>query len=301
MVRSRYLLALAVILFGVTFAKATIFGTVRGIVHDAQHRPIQAATVALKADNSEFTLTQQSDAEGAFTFTAVPLGNYTLTVTIQGFDQQKQAVEVRSDTSPEIHFLMEVSGVSEKVVVSGAPVDVLSTSITPTTTLSRQDIQDTPGADRTNSMAAITDNVPGAYMIHDMLHIRGGHQFSWLIDGVPVPNTNIATNVGPQIDPKDLDYLEVQRAAATIPNTATALMAFSTLSRAPASSATTSAKSPAASATTTRPTIRLIAARTPSASPITAASTSIRQISAWKLRCRKSSTTVPMASVDSAR
>ena len=57
----------------------------------------------------------------------------------------------------------------------------------------------------------ITDNVPGAYMVHDMLHIRGGHQFSWLIDGVPVPNTNIATNVGPQIDPKDLDYVEVQR------------------------------------------------------------------------------------------
>ena len=60
-------------------------------------------------------------------------------------------------------------------------------------------------------MAIITDNVPGAYMVHDMLHIRGGHQFNWLIDGVPVPNTNIASNVGPQVDPKDIDYVEVQR------------------------------------------------------------------------------------------
>ena len=34
---------------------------------------------------------------------------------------------------------------------------------------------------------------------------------SWLVDGVPVPNTNIASNVGPQFDPKDVDYLEVQR------------------------------------------------------------------------------------------
>jgi outer membrane receptor for ferrienterochelin and colicin len=34
---------------------------------------------------------------------------------------------------------------------------------------------------------------------------------SWLIDGVPVPNTNIASNVGPQFDPKDIDVLEVQR------------------------------------------------------------------------------------------
>ena len=53
--------------------------------------------------------------------------------------------------------------------------------------------------------------MPGAYIVHDQLHIQGGHQVSWLIDGVPVPNTNIASNVGPQIDPKDLDSLEVQR------------------------------------------------------------------------------------------
>ena len=45
----------------------------------------------------------------------------------------------------------------------------------------------------------ITDYVPGAYVTHDMLHMRGGHQTEWLIDGVPVPNTNIAKNLGPQI------------------------------------------------------------------------------------------------------
>ena len=32
-----------------------------------------------------------------------------------------------------------------------------------------------------------------------------------MLDGVPVPNTNIASNIGPQFDPKDIDYLEVQR------------------------------------------------------------------------------------------
>ncbi len=57
----------------------------------------------------------------------------------------------------------------------------------------------------------ITDYVPGSYVTHDQLHIRGGHQVSWLVDGVPVPNTNIASNVGPQFDPKDIDYMEVQR------------------------------------------------------------------------------------------
>jgi outer membrane receptor protein involved in Fe transport len=84
-------------------------------------------------------------------------------------------------------------------------------SVTPTTLIDREDIAQTPGADRTNSLAMITDYVPAAYVTHDMLHMRGGHQVDWLIDGVPVPNTNIATNLGPQIDPKDIDYLEIQR------------------------------------------------------------------------------------------
>ena len=69
----------------------------------------------------------------------------------------------------------------------------------------------TPGADRTNSLAFITDFVPGSYTTHNQLHVRGGHQVTWLIDGVPVPNTNIADTVGAQFDPKDIDYLEVQR------------------------------------------------------------------------------------------
>ena len=72
-------------------------------------------------------------------------------------------------------------------------------------------IDETPGASRTMGMEMITDYVPGAYMTHDMLHMRGGHQTSWLIDGVAIPNTKIASNVGPQIDPKDIDSLETQR------------------------------------------------------------------------------------------
>jgi hypothetical protein len=84
-------------------------------------------------------------------------------------------------------------------------------SVTPTTLVDREDIAETPGADRTNSLAMITNYVPASYVTHDMLHMRGGHQVNWLIDGVPLPNTNIASNLGPQIDPKDIDYLEVLR------------------------------------------------------------------------------------------
>ena len=190
-------------------AFATIFGSVRGVVHDPQHRPIQAAHLTLKAQTSDWTQSQNSNDNGEFQFTSVPIGNYTVTVSMNGFRQVSRDVIVQSDTSPILHFQLAVAGANERVVVPGTPVEALTDSATPTTMLSRNDIQQTPGADRTNGMEMITDYVPASYVTHDMLHMMGGHQVNWLIDGVPIPNTNIATNLGPQIDPRDIDYLEV--------------------------------------------------------------------------------------------
>ena len=201
----------AVVLFLSAVAFATIFGSVRGVVHDPQHRPIQGAHVTLKAQNSDWTRSSDSSDNGEFDFTSVPLGNYTVTVSSKGFQQMQQGVIVQSDTSPVLHFGLVVAGTRENVEVSEVPIEATTQTVTPTVTLNRIDIQETPGADRTNGMQMITDYVPAAYVVHDMLHMRGGHQVEWLIDGVPIPNTNIANNLGPQIDPKDIDYLEVQR------------------------------------------------------------------------------------------
>jgi carboxypeptidase family protein/TonB-dependent receptor-like protein len=194
-----------------TAAYATIFGSVRGVVHDPQHRPIQGSHVTLKAQNSDWTRSQDSRDSGGFEFSSVPIGNYTVTVSSKGFQEMRQNVIVQSDTSPVLHFELSIAGTKETVIVAETPVEATTESVTPTTMLNRIDIQETPGADRTNGMEMITDYVPAAYVTHDMLHMRGGHQVEWLIDGVPVPNTNIANNIGPQIDPKDIDYLEAQR------------------------------------------------------------------------------------------
>jgi hypothetical protein len=200
-----------VIFFLSAVAFASIFGSVRGVIHDPQHRPIEGVHITLKARNSDWIRSSDSDNNGEFGFTSVPIGNYTVTVSSQGFQQTQQDAIVLSDTSPVLHFSLAVAGAKEHVEVSETPAEAITESITPTTMVSRIDIRETPGADRTNSMAMITDYVPAAYVTHDMLHIRGGHQVEWLIDGVPIPNTNIANNLGPQINPKDIDYLEVQR------------------------------------------------------------------------------------------
>src|SRR5271167_682411 len=192
-------------------ASASIFGALRGVVHDPQHRPVEGAMVMLRSKTSDWSTTANTDASGQFTFNAVALGEYTVTLVAPGFNQAAANVVVNSGSQPVLHFSLSVATTKETITVSGAPEAVPVDSATPTTLVSRLDVERTPGADRTNSLAMITDYVPGAYFTHDQLHIRGGHQTSWLIDGVPVPNTNIASNLGPQFDPKDIDYLEVNR------------------------------------------------------------------------------------------
>jgi outer membrane cobalamin receptor len=192
-------------------ASATIFGSVRGIIHDPQHRPLQGAMVMLKARSSEWSKTADTDANGNFEFNAVPLGDYLISVANPGFAQAVQSVVVNSGSQPVVHFQLKLARANETVNVSGVPEIAPTDSATPITLVNRLEIERTPGASRSNSLAMITDFVPGSYVTHDQLHIRGGHQTSWLVDGVPVPNSNIASNLGPQFDPKDIDYMEVDR------------------------------------------------------------------------------------------
>jgi outer membrane receptor protein involved in Fe transport len=192
-------------------AHATIFGSVRGIVHDPHHRPVSGAIVMLRSQTSDFEKTANTDNNGEFQFNGIALGDYSIVVVAQGFSQMEQQLVVQAGTEPVLHFELRIAAKGENVTVSGAPEAAPTDSPTPTTLVSRAEIAQTPGAARTNSLAMITDYVPGAYFTHDQLHIRGGHQTSWLIDGVPIPNTNIASNLGPQLDPKDIDYMEVDR------------------------------------------------------------------------------------------
>jgi len=205
----RRILLFAVFLLAATGAFATVFGGVRGIVHDPQHRPVPDIKVILKARASDYTQSSLTDSAGQFQFDAVPLGEYTVTISDSTFMAGQQSVTVLSGTSPVLHLELRLPSQSQTVTVSA---DAAQTeTVTPTSLVDRLQIQEAPGASRSNSLAMVADFVPGAYLSHDQLHIRGGHQVSWLIDGVPIPNTNIASNLGPQIDPKDIDVLEIQR------------------------------------------------------------------------------------------
>ncbi|MGB6310855.1 MAG: TonB-dependent receptor [Steroidobacteraceae bacterium] len=190
---------------------ASDVGSVRGVVHDTGHLPIAAARVTLKSASSEWSQATSTDPRGEFSFMTVPLGDYVLSVQRPEFTATSQLVTVASGSSPVAHVQLAKGPAMEAITVTATADTAILNTATPTTVVTREDIARTPGAEQSNSVAMITNFVPGAYVVHDQLHVRGGHQTTWAIDGVEIPNTNIASNLGPQIDPKDIDYLEVQR------------------------------------------------------------------------------------------
>src|ERR1700736_3040655 len=116
----------------VSIANATIFGSVRGVVHDSQHRPIPDVQITLKAKDSVFTLTAQSDVNGDFHFDAVPVGEYVITASKADFASSEKAMEVLSGTAPVLHFELQLASQAQSITVSAQAAPGQNESITPT-------------------------------------------------------------------------------------------------------------------------------------------------------------------------
>jgi hypothetical protein len=190
---------------------AAAFGSVSGTVRDARAQAVSGARVSLKSLASGVVLTLRTDARGRFDFPNVALGTYRLTVSRKGFVTSTEPVTVESGYFPSAQVLLQRRGELAEVTVSAVPELPPVASFTPITLISQQDIESTPGATNVNSLAMITDYVPGAYQAHDMLHMRGGHQTNWLVNGIEIPNTNIAENLGPELNPEDVQTLDTER------------------------------------------------------------------------------------------
>jgi len=183
----------------------------RGVVQDRWHRPLAGAQVALLDAAMAPVRSAQSDANGEVQWTGVPEGACTVRVSAPGFRSIERAVTVSAGKGPVFHFQLELAPLKTAIEVSGAASRLNTGASTVQTVVSPREIAQTAGAGQTNSLAMITDFTPGATMVHDMLHLRAGHQVNWFFDGIPVVNTNIAANVAPLINPKNVEELEIER------------------------------------------------------------------------------------------
>ncbi len=198
-------------LAALVFCVPAIAATLRGVVHDPQHRPVQGAQIVIRGVSLAQPLSLLSDANGEFQTDAVQPGAYTVFISAVGFEDLQQQVDVSEGKSPILHLQLQLAAVNQRIEVSSQASRLNTETSTVQTAVSPKEIEQTPGADQTNSLAMITDFTPGAYMVHDQPHIRGGHQVNWFFDGIPVINTNISVNIAPLIDPKNVAELQTER------------------------------------------------------------------------------------------
>lgn len=187
-------------------------GTLRGVVRDPTGALVPDAKVTLKEMHTDWMQTAQTDSSGAFVINAVPLGEYTLTVEKTGFTTATRSIQILVDSAPNVEVALALSGTTAQVSVTAqTPVEATApeAASAPTIVSGDQIEEGLPGAEQMSSLQFITDTAPGAFVLHDHLHVRGGHQIDYILNGVPIPNTNMSSNVGRILDPKDIEEVQI--------------------------------------------------------------------------------------------
>ena len=121
----RTLLACAFILAIATAAMAQTFrGGIQGTVLDQTGAALPGVTVTVTSIGTGLTRMVQTDVNGNYFFSELPIGLYNVEATLQGYGNQlRKAVEVGAAASARVYFEMKPGGLAESVeVVARAPL-----------------------------------------------------------------------------------------------------------------------------------------------------------------------------------
>src|ERR1700723_1760506 len=95
-------------------------GTILGTVSDPQGAVIPSASVTATNTDTHFTRTVPSEADGSYRLPALPVGNYEVTVTKDGFQTSKrEGLVLQVAQEAVVNFAMAVGATSQTVEVTG--------------------------------------------------------------------------------------------------------------------------------------------------------------------------------------
>ncbi len=110
-------------------ALAQSTGAVRGIVKDASGAVLPNATVVLTNPDTARKVQTTTTAVGAYSFTFVPAGKYRLTVDVAGFQSfERDNITVDVDGVAVIDATLKMGTTSQSIVVTGAPLQLQTTT-----------------------------------------------------------------------------------------------------------------------------------------------------------------------------
>jgi hypothetical protein len=151
--RLRNIFVYAIILFAIPFfmavtastALAQSSATLQGTVTDQKGAVVPNATVTVRNRATSFERTTQTDSIGNYQVAALPVGNYSVEVKLQGFKTNTvDVVPVEVARTVVLNFQLEVGDISQQVqVISDTPViETATTSVG--TVINQRTVQEIP-------------------------------------------------------------------------------------------------------------------------------------------------------------
>jgi Carboxypeptidase regulatory-like domain/TonB-dependent Receptor Plug Domain len=132
-------------LTGTTFGQGGTTATLSGIVVDASGAVVPGADVVAKQVATGVTTSAVSNAEGVFSFPALNIGTYSVTVTLQGFKTfVANDVVLTSGTGASVRAVLALGALEESINVTSSSAIVQTQSPTITTTITTNQITKLP-------------------------------------------------------------------------------------------------------------------------------------------------------------
>jgi len=172
----------------------TFRGTLLGTVADATGAVIPGASISVKNMDTGIERTTQSNSDGAFRVPELPVGRYSVTVTMAGFNPyHAEGVEVAVAGEVNLNVTLQTGSQKEEVVVMANALQVETTSNTLGATLTSNEVKNLPVNGRdytkliylspgvTGSPDQISDS-PGSFGTFSVNGARGRSN-NFLLDG----------------------------------------------------------------------------------------------------------------------
>src|SRR4051794_17313914 len=188
---NRRLLRLGVVVFMIAafsalgsyaYAQGATSQTLSGTIVDTSGAVIPGADIVAKHNGTGVVSNAVSNSEGLFSIASLPIGTYTVTVTLQGFKQVViNNVVITSAQPANVKATLEVGGVTEQVTVASTSEIVQTQSSTVSQTINTTQITKLPLTSR--SAMDFVNFLPGVNTAN------GNRQAS--INGLPRGTINI--------------------------------------------------------------------------------------------------------------
>jgi hypothetical protein len=115
-------LAMAFLFIPNAHAQQTL-GGITGTVTDSSGAVVSGATVTLVGDQTKLNRTQTTSTTGSYSFVNLPIGSYTLSYTLQGFQSQNiPSIQVQANRTATVNAELKIGNVSESITVEETPL-----------------------------------------------------------------------------------------------------------------------------------------------------------------------------------